>query len=123
MSTHRRRWCHAFLTARRRPKLPPRFEVLTALVAMGRRTRAVRGRRLVSLPKSAESTRSNTRLSLVSALPTLAGGMRAIDDEVDTRSAGKCKHRERSQVSSAISKARRCVAADRRAAVRPSGAG
>ena len=70
---------------------PAAVDVVTAQVVMGRRTRAVRGRRLVSLPKSAESTQSNTRLSLVSALPALAGGMRAIDDEVDVRSAGKAK--------------------------------
>ena len=32
-----------------------------------------------------------TRLSLISALPALAGGMRAIDDEVDAHSVGKAK--------------------------------
>ena len=32
-----------------------------------------------------------TRLSLASALPALAGGMRAIDDEVEVRSAGEAK--------------------------------
>ena len=121
MSTHRRWWCHASLTA-----------------GGDRSSRRCRGcdgasrhgqthsscpratTRLITAERRVDTVEL-TRLSLASALPALAGcSVRSM-----TRWKSGLAKRKRNDrgASSAISKARRHVEADRRAAVRPSGAG